>query len=80
MKKAKNILISFLTNMMIVCFDVLFSQILIGVLIFGQKSVVLTNYYIQIPILILVSILFLLYASALSSASFCIAASIVFCI
>ena len=29
---------------------------------------------------ILVSILFLLYASALSSASFCIAASIVFCI
>ncbi len=61
MKKAKNILISFLTNMMIVCFDVLFSQILIGALIFGQKSVVLTNYYIQIPILILVSILLTLF-------------------
>ena len=61
MKKVKNIFISFLTNMMIVCFDVLFSQILIGALIFGQKSVVLTNYYIQIPILILVSILLTLF-------------------
>ena len=57
MKKFKNILISFLTNLMIVCFDVLLTQLLIGALIFGQKSVVISNYYIQLPILFLVSIL-----------------------
>ena len=61
MKKFKNILISFLTNLMIVCFDVLLTQLLIGALIFGQKSVVISNYYIQLPILFLVSILLTLF-------------------
>ena len=61
MNKFKKIMISFLTNFMIVCFDVLFAQILIGALIFGQKSVVVTHFYIQIPILFLVSILLTLF-------------------
>ena len=61
MNKFKKIMISFLTNFMIVCFDVLFAQILIGALIFGQKSVVMTHFYIQIPILFLVSILLTLF-------------------
>lgn len=61
MNKCKKIMISFLTNLMIVCFDVLFAQILIGALIFGQKSVVITHFYIQIPILFFVSILLTLF-------------------
>lgn len=61
MRKFKNILISFLTNLMIVCFDVMLAQLLIGALIFGQKSVVISNYYIQLPILFLVSILLTLF-------------------
>lgn len=61
MKKFKKIMISFLTNLMIVSFDVLFAQILIGALIFGQKSVVITHFYIQIPILFIVSMLLTLF-------------------
>lgn len=61
MRKFKKILISFLTNLMIVCFDVMLAQLLIGALIFGQKSVVISNYYIQLPILFLVSILLTLF-------------------
>jgi hypothetical protein len=61
MKKLKNLLIAFLTNFMIVCFVVLFAQIFIGALIFGQKSVIISHFYIQIPILVLVSILLTLF-------------------
>lgn len=61
MRKFKNILISFLTNLMIVCFDVMLAQLLIGALIFGQKSVIISNYVIQLPILFLVSILLTLF-------------------
>ena len=61
MKKLKNLLIAFLTNFMIVCFVVLFAQVFIGALIFGQKSVVISHFYIQIPILVLVSILLTLF-------------------
>ena len=61
MNKIKKISISFLTNLMIVCFDVLFAQVLIGALIFGQKSVIITHFYIQLPILFIVSILLTLF-------------------
>lgn len=61
MKKFKNLSISFLTNLMIVCFDVIFAQILIGSLIFGQKSVIISHLYIQLPILFVVSILLTLF-------------------
>ena len=61
MKKLKNLLMAFLTNFMIVCFVVLFAQVFIGALIFGQKSVVISHFYIQIPILVLVSILLTLF-------------------
>ena len=61
MNKIKKIVISFLTNLMIVCFVVLFAQILIGASIFGQKSVVIANFSIQLPILFFVSILLTLF-------------------
>lgn len=61
MNKIKKIVISFLTNLMIVCFDVLFAQTLIGALIFGQKSVIITHFSIQLPILFVVSILLTLF-------------------
>ena len=61
MNKIKKIVISFLTNLMIVCFVVLFAQILIGAFIFGQKSVVIANFSIQLPILFFVSILLTLF-------------------
>lgn len=61
MNKIKKIVISFLTNLMIVCFVVLFAQILIGALIFGQKSVIIANFSIQLPILFFVSILLTLF-------------------
>lgn len=61
MTKLKNLLISLLTNLMIVSFVVLCAEIIIGALIFGQKSVILSNFYIQVPILFVVSILLTLF-------------------